>query len=268
MEVISMQMIGRFTLKPALKPVLKSVLKSWMALPGIGLVVFLASAALPGVHAQKEDDELTAATTTLPYAEVQYATLTGTTNTISLTMLPVVLPNGTIDYENVTVPLTATVNSTGVVTITAGTPKVVAAPVSTTARFVAGPYGGPGGGSNQLITVIGPGVTAGGATMWSVTGTAGATGCTWPSSATFYVGPLTSNPEYPRLKKAGITSTAYSYGIMGGQSCGSGGDWWTGGNIVGFSQTASALTIVSFTYGGSDGTDQATPGDQITYTYK
>jgi hypothetical protein len=245
----------------------KHAFKFWMALPA---VAFAAGVTLDYAQAQKEDDGTSQANTSTPYAEVQYATLTGSTDAINVTMLPLVTANGVV-YENVTVPLEVSVSSKGVVTVKTGTPTVVAAPIPVVSNFVAGSYVGPGGtGSTgtQLLTLAGPGVTSGGATEWSVTTTSGATGCTFPTTATFYVGPLASNPLYPRLNKAGITSTAYSYGVMGAQACYTEGvnDWWYQGAIVGFSQTANALNIVTFSYGGTE--DQSTPGAQITYTLK
>jgi len=243
----------------------KHALKFWMALPAIAIA---ATTAPNKARAQNEDLAPSQANTSTPYAEVQYATLTGSTDVINVTMLPLVTPTGIV-YKNVTVPLAVSVSSAGVVTLTAGTPTVVTAPTPVVSNFVAGPYVGPGvtgSAETQLLTLAGPGVTSGGATEWSITTRPGATGCTFPTTATFYVGPLAGNPLYPRLQKAGINSTAYSYGVMGSQICGGEGasDWWYQGNIVGFSQTGNALTIVSFTYDESE--DYSTPQAQITYT--
>jgi hypothetical protein len=224
-----------------MKPFLRNV-DSWRG--AVRLTSFVCALTALGTASARAQEA--------PYAEAQYATLTGSTNVINVTMLPVVTASGIV-YKNVTVPLEVTVSNAGVVTLTTGTPTVVAAPTSIVSNFVAGPYAGPGvTGTNetQLLTLAGPGVTSGGATEWSVKTTPGATGCTFPTTATFYVGPLPSNPLYPRLQKAGITSTAYSYGVMGSQVCDAEGAsaWWYQGNIVGFSQTGNALTIVSFTY--------------------
>jgi len=234
------------------KPALKPALKFWMALPAVALVAIAASLALVGVHAQIRDDATVAEATTSPYAEVQYSTLTGTTNTINVTLLPVVLPSGAIKYVNVTVPLTESVSSTGVVTVEAGTPTTVVAPTTTIGSFKAGPYVGPGGGTGQLITLSSPGGTSGGATEWSVSATGGSTGCTWPETATFYVGPIANSPWYSRLKTAGIVgspaASAYYFGVMDQPSYCGNSQWWGNDNIVGFSQAGSTLNIVSFTF--------------------
>ena len=252
---------------PSMQISLKSALKYWPALIAVVLIA-AASSDLNRAYAQEADPETTESTTSTtaitPYAEFQYATITATTNTLNATLLPVVLSNGSLVYKNLTIPFKVTEDSKGNITITAGTITVVNSPETQINGFIAGNYVGPGGGNGQLITLSSPGVTASGATEWSVAQSAGATGCTYPITATFYVGPIASNPLYPRLKKAGITSTAYSYGILGEQPCGSG--WWDTGTILGFAQTGNTLTIVSFTLFGNE--DQNTPGDQITYTHK
>jgi hypothetical protein len=69
---------------------------------------------------------------------------------------------------------------------------------------------------------------------------------------------------YSRLKAAGITSTAWSYGVIGSSGCAVDSSDWYPRSLVGLSQTGNTLTIVSFTSGGSD---SSTPRDQITYTY-
>jgi hypothetical protein len=107
-------------------------------------------------------------------------------------------------------------------------------------------------------------VTSGGATEWSLA-QSGTAACAYPYSATWYVGPISDNPLYTRLKKATITSSAYNYGILGAYG-GCGGNDWTTGNLLGFAQTGKTLTIVSFTYAGTE--DSATPIAQITYTLK
>lgn len=236
----------------------KHTRKFWLALSAIAVA---AATVLNSASAQNEETGVSQASTSAPYAEVQYATLTGSTDVINVTMLPLVTPTGIV-YKNVTVPLEVSVSSTGVVTVTTGTPTVVAAPTPIVSNFVAGNYIGP---QKQLLTLSGPGVTSNGATEWSVTTTSGSTVCTYPSTATFYDGPLANSPLYARLQKAGITSTAYSYGVMGSQACyGGAGDYWYNGNIVGFSQTGNALTIVSFTYDETE--DFSTPQAQVTYT--
>jgi hypothetical protein len=247
----------------------KPILKSTLSLLGVAAVAIAVSAALSGVRAQnQDDDEARAEATPAEYAEFQYATLTGTNNTINATMVPVVTPTGTV-YKNITFAVKVAAN--GAITLVSGTPTVVAAPSVLATAFKTGPYVGPSnvnGGGNE-ITVSGPGIVVGGTSVWSLTASAGANACTYPASATWWVGPPTSqgNPNYYRLQKLGITSSAYSYGTVGGStssSCSNGN--WDSGALIGVSQTGSQLTIASFTSLGSF--DQSHPLDQITYTFK
>jgi hypothetical protein len=248
-------------MQPFPKPILKPAL-------ALGAVTFFAAAlstALNGVYAQdREADE--AAALPSAYAQFQYATITGTNNVLNVTMLPVVTPKGTV-YKNLTLQVTA--NAEGEISVEPAI--VVPAPQILASSFKAGTYVGPStinGGQNK-ITVTGPGVIVGGTTVWSLTASSDPNVCTYPATATWYVGSPTSpgNPEYARLKKAGITSPAYSYGTSGtiansSSSCNPNDAW--SASLIGVSQTGNSITIASFTTLGAF--DQASPKDQITYT--
>lgn len=200
------------------------------------------------------------ATTTTPYALFQYSTLTGLGNTIFAGRVPVTDSSGTVSYYDVT--LLFDVASNGTLTLASGYPKITLSQTLITSDFEAGRYVGPSNvlSGDAIINVSGPGVTSGGATEWSLAAGAGASYYTYPASATWYVGPLTSNPLYARLEKAGITSAAWYYGV-GGSSCGC--NTWEADTLMGFSQIGSTLTIVSFTKNGVDTSELV---DQITYT--
>jgi hypothetical protein len=239
-------------------------------------LVLLAVAALSGVHAQDQarpevrtpdyPDEARPEVTPTYYAEFQYATITGTTNTINATMVPVVTSTGVV-YKNLT--LQVNVSATGVITVATGSPTVVASPSVMVSAFKAGTYMGPStvNGGRNLITVSGPGVVSGGQTVWSLSASTGADSCTYPASASWYVGSPTStnNPLYTRLANAKITSTAYSYGTGGDSdtSCSVNGSW-AGGTLIGVSQTGNQLIISSFSTLGTF--DKSSPIDSVTYT--
>ena len=116
------------------------------------------------------------------------------------------------------------------------------------------------------MTVTGPGVGPEGATPWSLTPASGANRATYPQSVTWYTGPIANNPLAARLKKANITSSFYSYGIVGfNPSCAAGSyGYFLSGALVGLSQVEGSLTIVSFT--NSAGSDSPIPLSEITYT--
>jgi hypothetical protein len=200
---------------------------------------------------------------TPPYLEFQYSTITGSGNTITATRLPVVLSTGT-SYVDVVIEFDVAAN--GTITVAPGYPTVVAAPAQLTSNFLAGSYTGPSTDGNYDMTVFGPGVTAGGATEWSLAATGSASCATAPNSATWYVfsGPMTKNPLYPRLSAAKISTTTYQayggWGTTGSQSCTSTG--WQTNTLIGLSQTGSALMITSFTNSAGD---QDQPVSEITY---
>ena len=214
------------------------------------IMVFAASVV--AAHAQ-----------TPPYAEFQYSTLTASGNTITGTMLPVVTTNGT-SYVNVVMQFD--VAADGTLTIAPGYPQIAPSPRPSIRNFLAGNYVGPSADANYDITVFGPGVTAGGATEWSLATSTGATCYTTPTTATWYVfsGPMAQHPFAAYLKKAGITAatySAYSWGVTGDQTCG-GGITWETNTLIGLSQIGDSLMILSFT---SNGVYQSQPADEITY---
>ena len=128
-----------------------------------------------------------------------------------------------------------------------------------TFAFKTGRYFSPSAilGGKGAIDIVGPGVTDGGATLFSVANAPGADACTYPTTAMWFVGPIANNPWAARLNNAGITSTAWSYGV------GDSGCIWGANDLLGFSQIGNTLTIARFSGSGSD---HAAPVDQITYT--
>lgn len=234
--------------------------RRWVA--GTVLVTAILATHAGAVQAQSEDSLTEQSAPAPPYALFQNSTITSSGNTITAVRVPVVLTAKTV-YENVT--LSFEVDSSGNLTLVPGYPKVVPSPMPVAAGFKAGRYVGPSNvlGGAAIVRVSGPGVTNGGATEWSLAAAAGANVYTYPCSATWYVGPIANNPLYSRLKAAGISSTAWSYGVIGSSGCAADSNDWYARSLVGLSQTGNTLTIVSFTTAGSD---SSTPRDQITYT--
>jgi hypothetical protein len=244
------------------------ILKSGLALAAVAAVAIAISTALSGVHAQNQEPEFQSEALPSAYAEFQYATITGSNNVLNVTMLPVVTPTGTV-YKNLTIPVTT--EASGAIVL--GTPSEVNAPQILASSFKAGKYSGPSSVNDgkNVITVTGPGVVPGGTTVWSLVSSSSPSVCTYPVSGTWYVGPLSNNPLAARLKKVGISSTAYSWGVAGNPglnntvSCNPGLNW-SNGSIIGVSQTGNSITFSSFTSDGSF--DKSYPVDQITYTYQ
>jgi hypothetical protein len=116
-----------------------------------------------------------------------------------------------------------------------------------------------------LIAVSGPAVTDAGATMWSLAAAPGTDPGLYIASISWYVGPIANNPFATRINAAGITSTAYSYGILtGGPDCEQ--PWCSGssGNLVGLSQTGNILSIATFSTNGVN--DRTSPYGLLTFT--
>lgn len=196
---------------------------------------------------------------TPPSALFQNATLSGSGSTITATRVPVAISATLTIYVDIAMQFVA--DSNGNLTLAAGYPQIVPSPTLLTGSGKAGNYVGPGNLFNGkgYVTVSGPGVGDGGTATWSLSAAPGADAGTTPTSATWYVGPIANSPLAPRLSKAGITSTAWSYGVAG-----PGQRYWTHGDLIGVSQTGNAVTIANFTLGSQ--TDFNAPQDQITFT--
>ena len=204
-----------------------------------------------------------------PSVMFQNSTLTGSGNTINATRVPVAISSSLTVYVDITMKFD--VDSNGNLTVSAGHPQIAPSPTLLTGSFVAGKYVGPSTKFNGkgYITVSGPGVSDGGATAWSFMTSSGADTGTYPVNGTWYVGPIANSPLADRLKKAGITSTAWSYGVSsGGAPYGSSGyGRWSGGTLIGVSQTGNAITIASFESSCSPNCpDSSAPQDQVTFT--
>jgi hypothetical protein len=225
--------------------------------------VAIAAIATMAVRGQEQE----ASTSSTDYAEFQYSTLTGSTNTITATLVPVVT-GSTVKLYNVT--LLFTVNASGQLTLAKGYPQVVAAPPPIFSNFLAGNYVGPSTVGNPLmaLTVSSPSQAQGGATEWSLVSSTGANPCTYPASASWFVGPIASSPWAARIQKAGITNPNISYGVGSSAGCVVSpgvGAAWISNSLLGFAQDGNTLTIYSYSY---DGTDYSQSTDSIVYTFK
>jgi hypothetical protein len=184
---------------------------------------------------------------TTPYAEFQNSTLTGSTNTIAVSNLPVVTGTGSIIYDNVTIQFDVAPDGT----LTVGSTQITAAPSVYANSFEAGTYQVAGNG--EFIVVSGPGITNGGSTEWSFATTNG--DCVNQYSAAWYVGPIKNSPYYTRIKAAGVPLTGFSYGVGGGTP-GCSSSTWAPNSLLGFSQTGGQMSIVSFTLNSVDQSQQ------------
>jgi hypothetical protein len=237
--------------------------RTWLALIAVGPAAVWFSSA----RAQTTDSSATSATTTAPYALFQDSTITSSGNTINASCVPTVV--GTkVYYWNVAVQFE--VSATGTLSL-AGAPTVIQCPLVNSGNFKAGQYMAPPAViSDAIINVSGPAVGPGGTTKWSLAAAPGANGCTYPPTATWYVGPIASSPYLTRIQAAKVPpdiQSAWYFGIGGENGCGSD---WDNNSLLGLSQIGNTITIVSFT--PNDGgayqppRDQPEPVDTITYS--
>ncbi len=155
----------------------------------------------------------------------------------------------------------------GGLTLAPGYPKIQSCPSPIPSSFLPGNYAGPPtiAKGKYLVTVSGPVAGPGGQTEWSLVTTKGADTCTVPVTATWYTGPIADNPLAARLKKAGITASNYSYGIVGaGPPCGDSqyDVYFPAGGLIGVLQFGDQLQIFNFTSSG----DLKLPDASIPYT--
>ena len=147
----------------------------------LGVVLAFAVSALlsrwsPATHAQQEQERSAEqvdhyspeVTTVTPSMQLQYGSVVGSGNLVTITQVPVTIGTGAVVYEDITTQFA--VGANGQITTAAGYPKYAASPLLQTANFKAGVYDGPnfGGGNpytGMQIQVSGPGVGPGGATV-------------------------------------------------------------------------------------------------------
>jgi hypothetical protein len=111
-----------------------------------------------------------------------------------------------------------------------------------------GQYVGPGTilAGKAILMANGPGASFNGTTESTLSTASGADGCTFPSSATWYAGPIANSPYAMQFQNAGITSTALSYGVASSPNCslaGVNGDGWRPDTLIGVSQDGNTVTI-------------------------
>jgi hypothetical protein len=203
-----------------------------------------------------------------PSAMFQNSTLTGSGNTMTATRVPVRISSSLTIYVDITTQFNVDLN--GNLTMSAGYPQIVPSAALLTGNFKAGTYVAPSTlfKGQGLVTVGGPGVTDGGTTTWSLNAAAGADASLYPVSATWWVGPIANNPYAARLNKAGITSTAYAYGVAYSNDCGPHYAWcnMSNGTLIGATQSGNVISLVSFTYYNGNYVDSSAPVGQLSFT--
>ncbi len=127
-------------------------------------------------------------------------------NAVSMTRIPVKTSTGTVLFKDIQIQFS--VDNLGNTTMAAGFPKVTASAVIPTA-FKAGTYKDIFG---RKYLVSGPAPITGGRTMWSIQATAPAG---YIVEASWATGAVTGHPFQAQLTRHKITSTLYTWGVIG-----------------------------------------------------
>jgi hypothetical protein len=180
-------------------------------------------------------------------AYFQSATISGSTNQIVVQNVPVD-NNGVITYDNLVINFTVN-PTTGALKLASS--SITPAPQIYINGFMAGLYADSQGSTYQ---VSGPSPISGtNRSAWSISLVKAYDNRSNASFSTSWItGPISGHPDENLLTTDGITSTEYSWGVMGANNfCGSsftpcGGGPWSTGNVIGASQAGNNLTIHLF----------------------
>jgi len=179
-----------------------------------------------------------------PKSSFGSALITGADNRISVTRVPVISSTGAVTYKNVTIDFE--VSSTGVLTLAPFSPIIAASPSLITSGFKAGNYRD---GRGNKYAVTGPSVIPETTrTAWSLALTSGPDASQF--SLSWVTGPIAGHPNQSSLAARSITTTAYSWGIVGSESLITGSfpfiQWGNNGYVAGAAQAGNQLVLHLF----------------------
>ena len=193
-----------------------------------------------------------------PRAAFGSALITGADKRISVSRVPVINSTGVVTYKDITINFE--VSSAGVLTMAPFNPTITASPSLLTTGFKAGNY--KDGRGNKYI-VSGPSAIPNTTrTAWSLAFVSGLD--TTQFSMGWVTGPIVGHPNQPSLALLKITTTAYSWGIVGSGSVKEFDfpfyNWHNGGHVVGAAQAGNQVVFHLFKAGGYSGGDNIEDG--------
>lgn len=176
--------------------------------------------------------------------------------------MPIQTAPNTFIYKDVTIELTA--DAKGNLEWATKEPISAFSPTPVNSNVRAGIYLNGTCPTECGIQITGPAlIGSGGEAEWTITSAPSKTpGSSPPNPAVFYTGPLAGSPLAARLKKAGLTTTQYVYGVIGTSNVDSG--FWGSNGLFGLRLVGNELVVASFT---ADGVDHNVPVTQIIYTF-
>ena len=208
--------------------------KEFAGRTGIKLALIGLASALAGHNAL-------AATPTM---QAESATLSGASNTVVITRVPTTTATGAVKYWNITLQFNID-GVTGTPTLTPLFPTIVSSPSVAVGNFKPGTYKD---GLGKKYTVGGPNIVAGGRTSWSISMVPNLAGSFF--NAAWTTGHIAGHPNQASLTARTITSTAFSWGVIGSNGQNSSNEvfftWRPEGSVVGASQTGNSLALHLF----------------------
>ena len=147
----------------------------------------------------------------VPALFLEQSSITGASDIIKASRVPVRNAAGAIKYYEIEMKFQ--IDAAGLPVLAPLYPVIGPSPNLTVGAFKAGKYKDT---YDNVYTVSGPGAAAGGRTTWAIQLTKLGTSC--PScainSGSWTTGAIAGHPIQPVLTAQGITSTAYSWGIV------------------------------------------------------
>jgi len=180
-----------------------------------------------------------------PRASFGSALITGADNRITVTRVPVIDSAGKVTYRDVTVNFN--VSNTGALTL--GTPTNNPSPNLVTSGFQAGDYKDSRG---NVYKVTGPSVIPGTTrTLWALALVSAGFDAT-KFSMSWVTGSVAGHPNQSSLTPRKITSSSFSWGIVGARDGSSAFPFWGWDNseVVGAAQAGNQ--IVFYLFEGAD----------------
>jgi hypothetical protein len=184
-----------------------------------------------------------------PALFMQSATIKGAANALTLRRVPAQDADGKITYKDISMRFD--VDAFGNVTLNTDSVKITPSPTLKVGEFKQGTYNGYHACDilspprcDATFKVGSPGVGSGGRISGSIQRISGRDDDEF--SASWTSGPIAGHPHEAKLNEAGITSTAYNWGVMGTAGSHTQNSGWKAGDIIGAVQAGGNLTLVNF----------------------
>lgn len=199
-----------------------------------------------------------AAVAAVPALFLEQSSITGVSDTLKASRVPVRNAAGAIKYYDIEIKLQ--LDALGVPVLAPLYPVVGLSPALTVGQFKAGKYKDA---YNNVFTVSGPGAASGGRTTWAILLTKAGTSCPYCAlaSGSWTTGAIAGHPIQPVLTAQGITSTAYSWGISSNIANNSSNPLYfcgANGRAIGASQSGNLLALNGFCSASNVQTDVMT----------